>query len=170
MADTTTETGGTSSASETPKTTAPIVSWTETDGQTEATKWQMGKVDAGASSAEQTYLIWNNRGGKEDLSDMQDVQITTTDGVGDTMDVITDKWVNVRCNSAGDTAFTEIGGDTMYMLKAKDQKAGIIKGTKNSGLLTDTSNYASITLFGHPPLNAPAGKRSFMTRVLFYYT
>ena len=58
----------------------------------------------------------------------------------------------------------------MYMLKAKDQEAGIIKGTKNGGMLTDTANYASVTLYGHPPLNVPAGKRSFMTRVLFYFT
>lgn len=153
-----------------PASKAPIVSWTETDGTTKVSKWQMGKVNAGESSAEKTFLIWNNCGGTEDVSDMQDVQITTTDGVGDTLDVVMDKWIQARCNSAGDTAFTAIGGSDMYMLKAKDQEAGIIKGTKNGGMLTDTANYASVTLYGHPPLNVPAGKRSFMTRVLFYFT
>lgn len=149
---------------------APVVTWTEADGVTALSKWQMGKVNAGDASAEKGILIWNNKGGKEDLSDMQDVQITTSDEVGDTLDVVMDKWVRVRCNSAADTAFTQIGGGTMYMIKAKGQEAGIIKGTKNGGALTDEANFANVTLYAHPPLNVPAGKRSFSTKVIYYFT
>lgn len=149
---------------------APKVYWTEIDGTTEVEKWQMGKVNAGHASSEKTILIWNNKGGEEDLSDMQDVMITTTDNVGDTLDVVMDKWVEVRCNSKDETVFTQIGGETMHMIGARDQEVGIIKGFANEGTLTDEPNYASVTLFAHPPLNVPAGKRAFKTRVVYYYT
>lgn len=150
--------------------TAPIVTWTEADGQTVISKWQMGKVNAGFASEEKNILIWNNYAGVDNLSDMQEVRITTTDDAGDTMDVVVDKWVEVRCNSADETEFTQIGGETMHLLSARDQEPGRILGSANGGMLTDSANYADITVFTQPPLNVPAGLRPFKLRVIYYYT
>jgi hypothetical protein len=149
---------------------APVVKWTELDGTTEVTKWQMGKVNAGHPSTEKTILIWNNFDGQNELSDMQDTQITTTDNVGDTLDVIMDKWVYVRCNSSDEAVFSQIGGDAMHTIQARNCLPGIVKGKINTGKLSDIENYASVTLYAHPPLNVPAGLRQFKTRVVYYYT
>ena len=149
---------------------APIVKWTELDGVTDVVKWQMGKVNAGHPSAEKTILIWNNLNGAAAVSDMQDTQLTTTDNVGDTLDVVMDKWVYSRCNSADESVFTQVGGDVMHTLQARNCSPGIIKGGINVGDLAAIENYASVTLYAHPPLNVPAGLRQFKTRVVYYYT
>ena len=155
---------------------APIVSWTEKDGSTPVTEWKMGKINAGEAAPSKTFLIWNNREGEEDVSDMQDTQITVTDGVGDELDVVAKKWTYVQCYPA-DSSFVQVGGDTMHMIQASgtdsdgnEVEEGIIKGTANSGLQTDTTNYAKVEAYVHPDLNAPAGIRSYFTRVVFYYT
>lgn len=150
---------------------APIVSWTEKDGETPVTEWKMGKINAGEAAPSKTFLIWNNKGGEEDVSDMQDTQITTTDGVGDELDVVAEKWTYVQCFPK-DSSFVQVGGDTMHMIQASDAQVGegIIKGTANGGLQTDTANYAKVEAYVHPDLNAPAGLRSYFTRIVFYYT
>ena len=96
--------------------------------------------------------------------------MTTTDGSGDKMDVIVGKWVSCRVDSITGDGFTAIGGETSKMIKAEGQNDGIIKGTANSASDTDKANYAKVTLKATPPLNASAGKRSFKTRVSYYYT
>lgn len=155
---------------------APIVSWTEKDGVTPVTEWKMGKINAGEVAPSKTFLIWNNKGGEEDVSDMQDTQITTTDGVGDELDVVAEKWTYVQCFPK-DSSFVQVGGDTMHMIQASGNDStgqaisdGIIKGTANGGLQTDTTNYAKVEAYVNPSLNAPAGLRQYYTRIVFYYT
>lgn len=148
----------------------PVISWYEDNNVDIISKWDIGIIDAGTTSPEKTILIWNNRGGESAISDMQDAKITTTDGAGDTMDVITGKWVSCRVDSITGDGFTEIGGVDGKIINAKDQTSGTIKGTENSAHIDDTANYTKVTLKATPPLNAPAGKRSFRTRVSYYYT
>lgn len=148
----------------------PVISWYQADNTEVIAKWDMGIVDAGTTSPEQTIMIWNNRGGVEAISDMQDTKITVTDGSGDTMDVIADKWVSCRVDSTPLDDFSPIGGTENKILTAAEQEEGMIKGTANSALETDTANFAKVTLKATPPLNATAGKRSFKTRVSYYYT
>jgi len=150
--------------------TAPIVSWYEADNETVLSKWDIGTVDAGQTSAEKTILIWNNRGGTEDVSDMQECKITTTDNQGDVLDLVKERWVSCRVDSiAGDT-FTPIGGEEAKTIAAEGQQPGIIKGTANSASMEDIANYAKVTLRATPPLNSPAGARNFKVRVSYYYT
>lgn len=148
----------------------PVISWYESNNTDIISKWDIGVIDAGTTSPEKTILIWNNRGGTEPVSDMQDTKITVTDGAGDTMDVITGKWVSCRVDSITGDNFTAIGGGESKVITALDQVSGIIKGTANSALAEDTDNHVKVTLKATPPLNAPAGKRSFKTRVSYYYT
>ncbi len=150
--------------------TAPIVSWYEADNETVLTKWEIGTVDAGTTSPEKTILIWNNRGGVEDVSDMQECKITTTDNQGDVLDLVKQKWVECRVDSVEGDDFTPIGGEDAKEIRAKDQEEGIIKGTANAALLEDEGNYAKVTLRAKPPLNSPAGQRNFKVRVSYYYT
>ena len=148
----------------------PVISWYEDNNVDIISKWDIGIIDAGTTSPEKTMLIWNNRGGESAISDMQDAKITTTDGAGDTMDVITGRWVSCRVDSIAGDGFTAIGGVDGKIINALDQSSGTIKGTENSAHIDDTTNFAKVTLRAAPPLNAPAGKRSFRTRVSYYYT
>lgn len=150
--------------------TAPIVSWFEADNETPISKWDIGVVDAGTTSPEKTILIWNNRGGTEDVSDMQECRITTTDNQGDVLDLVKQKWIECRVDSIEGDTFTPIGGEEGKEIGAKGQALGIIKGTANSALLEDEANYAKVTLRAKPPLNSPAGPREFKIRVSYYYT
>lgn len=150
--------------------TAPIVSWFEADNETPISKWDIGVVDAGTTSPEKTILIWNNRGGTEDVSDMQECRITTTDNQGDVLDLVKQKWIECRVDSIEGDTFTPIGGEEGKEIRAKGQDLGIIKGTANSALLEDEANYAKVTLRAKPPLNSPAGPREFKIRVSYYYT
>lgn len=152
---------------------APVISWYEEDNSTILSKWDIGIVDAGIkddAAPTKTMLIWNNRGGTEDVSDMQDTKVTTTDGAADTMDVIAGKWISCRVDSLDELDFTPIGGNENKVIGAKGQNSGIIRGTANSANMTDEANFAKVTLRAKPPLNASAGKRSFKTRVSYYYT
>lgn len=157
---------------------APIVTWTDaSDDGTVISAWNMGKVNAGDFAGEKNIHIWNNKGNKDSaLSDMQDVQVTTTSpDDGDTTDVVKDHWIQVRCNSVAkdgkaDTTFYEIGADQTHTLTAEGCAEGVISGAVNNGLATDLTNFASITLNCKVPANAPAGPRKLNTRIIYYYT
>lgn len=149
---------------------APVVSWFEADNETVLSNWNIGIVDAGQNSAEKTILIWNNRGGVEDISDMQECSITTTDGEADVLDVVSEKWVQCRVDSIEGDNFTPIGGEDRKEIRAQGQLEGVIKGTANSADIIDTANYAKVTLRAKPPLGSTAGKRNFKVRVSYYYT
>jgi len=149
---------------------APIVSWYEADNATVISKWDIGTVDAGTTSPEKTLLIWNNRGGTEDVSDMQECKITTTDNQGDVLDLVKDKWIECRVDSIEGDNFTAIGGEETKEIRAEGQPAGIIKGTANAASLDDKGNYAKTTSRAKPPLNSAAGQRDFKLRVSYYFT
>lgn len=149
---------------------APIVSWYEADNENVISKWDIGVVDAGQPSAEKTILIWNNRGGTEDVAHMQDARITTTDGDADTLDVVADRWVRCRVDTIEGDTFTQIGGTVSKEIRASNCEEGIIKGVANEGLLEDVQNYAKVTLYAQPNLHGvTAGKRNFKLRVSYFY-
>ncbi|MEQ6356559.1 hypothetical protein ABNX05_18205 [Lysinibacillus sp. M3] len=98
---------------------APIVSWYQTnnDKANEVKNTvNYGTVDADSESLQFTFYIWNNRGGTEDCSKMEEVVFTTRDregGTGDTtgaiVEAVRDNWFNVRVDSLSESAFTPVG-------------------------------------------------------------
>ena len=174
---------------------APKVSWKHLDNGkfVDFSAWNMNKINADDYSAKQTIFLWNNFGDNYNdevegvdkdahpvISDMQDVQITTTSSDADSMDVVNDKWIQVKLLSIGkdeegndlepETAFTAIGGDTTHTLTAEGMREGCISGGRNNGLLSDVNNYAKFEMQCHVPANAPAGPRTLATRIIYYYT
>ncbi|MDR1701786.1 MAG: hypothetical protein LBR56_03310 [Sporomusaceae bacterium] len=159
----------------------PIVSWYNETNTNEVLNWTIGKVDAGTESAELRVLIWNNREGAAALSDMTNCTVTTKDlSGGNTTEVVTGKWIQAKCNSAGDTAFEAIGGSqgvnmtsgllgTEKPVKASAAEAGIISGAVNSGALTDTANYTDVSFKASVPLTATAGTTNFNLRLSYQY-
>ena len=184
---------------------APEVSWYHVDGgnMVKFNAWNIGKINAGDESETQEVYLWNNFNGKDPtkdaeylalttdedkakyvlnntVSDMQDVQITTTSD-DESCDVVKDTWIQVQCESSGKdsegedlapaTDYTPIGGSTSWPLSAQGMDKGCISGKFNSGSTSaDVSNFAKFKLKCVVPPNAPAGPRSLWTRIIYYYT
>lgn len=161
----------------------PKVSWTvyEDEKFNDFPEWNIGKINAGTETppTKEIYL-WNNKGGDADLADMQDTSVTIASDDANSQDVITGHWIHARCESIAideegtdiepDLVGKEIGGDQLVTLNGEKQREGVIKGTKNDGLLTNSSCFSKFILTCQPPDNAVAGPRSVYARIVYYYT
>ena len=178
---------------------APIVSWYSSDNSSLLTKWEIGTVDAGTTSDEFEFLIWNNRSGSSNVSIMTDCVITTKDSTGGLTgnELVTGKWVQVKVNSKGESGFTAIGSETSgsepditynpvehaisadstafeskcsaNSLTAADYNSPI-GGFSNNGIKDNSkANFADVTLRVEVPESAPAGSIDFLTRVRYSY-
>ncbi|AMM44858.1 hypothetical protein SP15_059 [Bacillus phage SP-15] len=151
---------------------APIVSWYTADNTSQVTQWDIGTVDAGSISNTFTVLIWNNRGNATAVSDMTNCSITTKDNAGgNTGELVTNTWIEVKVDSLGETGFSAIGGTVTHDIRAQkaDAPAKTIKGTANTGQLTDEDNFSKLTLRANVPPTATAGLVNFLTRVSYQY-
>lgn len=149
---------------------APIVSWYDASNTTQQTSWDIGTVDAGSVSADAQFLIWNNRGGTTDVSDMTNCTITTKDSSGgDTGELVTGKWVEVKVDELGESSFTPIGGTTTHPI-GNGITAGTIAGTANDGTLENAdANNCLLTVHANVPATATAGNYQFLLRVSYQY-
>lgn len=151
---------------------APLVSWQSADNTTQITSWAIGTVDAGSTSPDITFLIWNNRGGAEAVSDMTSCTITTKDSAGgDTGELVVDTWIQVRVDTLSETTFTAIGGTAAKSIKAGGTAdAGTIEGAINDGTIAGApNNFAQVTLHAVPLATATAGNVDFLLRVAYTY-
>lgn len=169
---------------------SPIVSWYSRDNTTQITKWDIGTVDAGSISADFGVLIWNNRGGTTDVSDMQDCTITTKDSLGgNSGELVVNKWIEVKVDTLNETTFTPIGGNTTHPIRTtgsttnadgtftpgvaphiSDTGSVDILGVKNDGTKTNAAgNFVEVTLHANVPSTASAGVVNFLTRVAYKY-
>jgi len=169
---------------------APIVSWRTQDNASVLANWNIGTVDAGTTSSNISFLVWNNRGGVSDVSDMQNCALTTKDSSGgNTGEIVLNKWVEVKVVSLGESTFTPVGGDTTKTLRTNSSTVngggtwtpntaphagagtsydmlGVINdGTKanSGGNFVETSTHANV------PSNAGAGSTNFKLRVAYQY-
>ncbi|MBW7474080.1 hypothetical protein K0T92_04945 [Paenibacillus oenotherae] len=150
----------------------PTISWFNATNTNEATSWQIGQVDAGSTSADRTFLIWNNRGGATELPDCSATTITTKDiAGGDTGELVVDKWIKARVDSMSETSFTAIGGTTTKAVKAGGTApAGTIKGSINDGTIANSAaNFAQVTFHATPTAIATAGSTDFLLRLTYTY-
>ncbi|GBF32206.1 hypothetical protein DCCM_0397 [Desulfocucumis palustris] len=162
---------------------APLVSWYSADNVAQLTKWEIGTIDAGSISPMLGVLIWNNRGGTADVSTMTNCTITTKDSAGgDTGELVTNLWIEVKVDSMGETDFTggKIGGPTTHVIQAggnttfndvtTSPNAKEILGVANDSSKTNAKgNYAQVSLRANVPATATAGNVNFLTRVAYQY-
>lgn len=152
---------------------APQVLWYSADNTAQELNWAIGTVDAGSYSPQKTFLIWNNRGGTSDLSDMTNCSITTKDNAGgNTGELVLDKWIEVKVDSMGEVDFTPVGGEVTKDVQAETASAKTISGMANDGNIATPNtkkNFAKVTLRAHPPGTATAGNVSFLTRIAYQY-
>ena len=90
----------------------PIVTWTNASNTEQVNMWELETVEAGNDPAStlSTFLIWNNKGGATAVPNMTNTVITTKDTGGNmNIPLVRERWVQVRCDSLGDSTFTAIG-------------------------------------------------------------
>lgn len=151
---------------------APQITWWKAGNTDPWTSWNIGTVDAGSTSGESVFLIWNNRGGSTAVSDAEGCTITTKDiAGGDTGEIVTDKWIQVRVETMGETTPTPIGGTTEKAIKAGGSApAGTIKGTANDGTTANSAaNFAQIVALAKPSVTATAGNVNFLLRLRYTF-
>lgn len=153
---------------------APIFSWWNEANTAQQSSWAIGTIDAGSVSADTTFLIWNNRGGASAVSDATSCTITTKDNAGgDTGELVTNKWIEVKVVSLGEATFTAIGGTTVKAIGAGGgAPAQTIQGLANNGTVGDPTAdkcYAKVTCHANVPATASAGTVNFLLRVSYQY-
>jgi hypothetical protein len=169
---------------------APIVSWRVQNNSAVLNNWNIGTVDAGFTSDNISFLVWNNHNGSEDVSDMQNCVITTKDSSGgNTGEVVLNTWIEVRVDSLSEGSFTPIGGETTKTIRTNGSTTNVngtftpnvaphagsgtsydILGVLNDGTkLNSAGNFVEITARANVPSNAGAGSTNFRVRVAYQY-
>lgn len=152
----------------------PKVTWYDDTNTQLVSQWLLNTVDAGSVSQLTSFLIWNNRGGTTDVSEMKNCTITTKDSAGgNTGELVLDKWIEVKVDTMNESNFTPIGGVDVKAIKAGGAaSASIISGAANDGDITTTAtqeNFAKVTLRANVPPTATAGNYDFLTRVAYQH-
>ena len=89
----------------------PVVTWYNEDNTAEKEGHDFGKIDIGSSSEEVVIIVWNNRGGTEEASTMENCVLTTKDlNGGNDLEAVAEQYVQVRNITLGEEDFTPIGG------------------------------------------------------------
>ncbi|AZK47113.1 hypothetical protein [Paenibacillus lentus] len=150
---------------------APIVEFTQPNGTSQVNSLDFLTVDAGTVSNDFTILIWNNRGKSSDVSDMEHCTITTQDqNGGNTGELVTGRWIEVRVDSMNENSYTPIGGNNTKTIQAEGAGAGKISGAANNGTVDGAkANYAKVTLQANVPSLATAGNIDFLIRVAYQF-
>lgn len=111
-------------------------------------------------------------------SEMRDcVMYVRDENEAKAQEVVAQGWISGKCDSLGDSSFLTLDGDAELDIGAEGlQEAGEdpiynIAGTENSGLDTDTENYADVTLEMQVPYGATATtNKPFYVYVRYLYT
>lgn len=147
---------------------APII--TLTDGtDTNLPVLTFGVVDAGSQTSGILIRIWNNFANANGVSQAQNPQITTKtfngldggDSIANGNEVVQNQMIAVRCNSQGDTAYTNIGGaNTAPIADAPNQNPHIIA----------SSSFAECLVRANVPPASTPGNINFLIRVTYQYS
>ena len=152
---------------------APNLSWFDGENEAPVTSWELGIVDAGSVSPDYNFLLWNNRNGSEEVSDMVNCSITIkNDSGGNTGALVEDRWIEVRVDSMGESTFTPIGGEIDKEIEAggpNTEGNQTISGTINDGSLNAEDNFCELTMHANVDGLASAGSVDFLVRVSYQY-
>lgn len=161
----------------------PIITFMNRDNSQVITEWHLGTIKALVESDVLEVNVWNNRGGATDVSDLVDVQVTTTDINGGTDEqAVTDKWVYACVEATategtdGSKQFVQIGGSASAPVAAngatdENLTNHVIKGTANDGSVANSRlNFATIQFKVIAPHNSTAGLHSWRIKVQGYFS
>ncbi|GAA0376618.1 hypothetical protein [Bacillus horti] len=171
--------------------TNPVISWWNRDNTSQVTLWDIGVVDAGTESNHLGVLIWNNRGGDEDVANIVEASLTTRAmDASETGFVVEGKWIRAKVDSLHEVGFTPIGKGADHPVRTEGSTivdgishtpsdpdyvtdAGRVSalGLKNDGTKENSAgNFIEVTLMALPDALAPAGTFDFVVRFSYTFT
>jgi len=152
---------------------------------------QGGTVKAGEESPQFGVLIWNNRGGTSDVSDIVLAEVTTRDMDSNAVTPpVVGEWVRVKNDSISEVVATAVGANTSKSVKTIGttvnangsftpntaphvSAAGDVSalGVMNDGTVAGSAgNFIELTLSALPDSTAPAGTFDFVVRFSYTFT
>jgi hypothetical protein len=134
-------------------------------------KWNVGTVKAGVTSASLLLRVWNNKGGAELCSTMQEVKLLALDSQGGQNEsIITEGWLQAKCLSLNDPGFTNlvdgVAGELPIGAQGLDDN---ISGAINDGTAGATDNFANVELKVAVPEGAVHGVKNFSIAVKYFF-
>lgn len=143
---------------------------TLTDGtNTNTPILSFGVVDAGSQTSGILIRIWNNFANTNGISAAQNPQITTKtfngldggDSIANGNEVVQNQMIAVRCNSQGDTAYTNIGGAN---------SAPIADGPGENPSVINSYSFAECLIRATVPPASTPGNINFLIRASYQYS
>lgn len=174
--------------------TYPVISWWNRSNTQQVTLWDVGQggtVKAGEESPQFGVLIWNNRGGSEDVSNIVAAELTTRDmDAKDTSPPVAGRWTRVKNDSIGEVVATPVGRNASKAIKSVGKTingngeftpnvpphtspAGEVSalGVKNDGTKENSlGNLIEVTLTALPEATAPAGVFEYVVQLTYTFT
>jgi hypothetical protein len=152
---------------------APILTLTDSTN-TPLQVLNFGVVDAGNQTGGVPIRIWNNFSVAQGIADAQNPQITTKtyngldsgDSVQNGNEVVVNQMIGAQCTSAGQTAYTQIGGPNTLGIADSPPPAG----QSYTPVISGSGGFAALLVRATVPASATAGNISFLLRVLYQYS
>ncbi|MET3505637.1 hypothetical protein [Halalkalibacter oceani] len=135
--------------------------------------WTVGTVKADTESEVLPLRVWNNKGGEELASTMQDCELYILDeNEVKLQPIVTEGWLKGLCASLGDTEFITIDDQTVLNIGSSESDTSNydIFGDINDGEDTNIRNFADVDLKFAVPFGATHGQKGFSVAVKYFYT
>lgn len=135
-------------------------------------KWSVGTVKAGNESSTLSLRIWNNKGGSQLCSTMQECKLLTLDSVGGQNEaLVTGGWLQGKCTSLNDASYKAMIASTPGELSigALGTTDFSISGATNDGSVGATPNYSNVSLKLVIPDGAVHGIKNFSVAIKYFF-
>lgn len=153
----------------------PIVSFfdKETNVDLSVDGWDVGTVKADTESEVLQLRVWNNKGGEELASTMQECELFILDANEVRLQpIVTEGWLKGRCTSLGGANFTTIDDTVVLNIGSSESNNQDFEifGDINDGTEEDVRNFADVDLKFEVPFGATHGEKGFYIAVKYFFT
>lgn len=151
----------------------PVVSFFNRDTNVDLSisGWSVGQVKADESSDVLELRVWNNKGGAELASTMQDCELFILDSSDAKIEpIVTEGWLQGKCISLGDTTFKSLDDTEILNIGSSELSDYQIGGaTNDGGEAGNSENYSDIDLRFDVPFGATHGDKNFSIAVKYFF-
>lgn len=151
---------------------APVITLTD-NSNTNLPVLSFGVVDAGNKTGGIPVRVWNNYANAVGIADALNTTITTKtfngldsgDSIPNGEQIVVNQMIAVQCESAGQTAYTAMGGPNTVSIS----DSAPLSGNQAPPPTIHNNQYAACLLQANVPASAAAGNINFLIRVAYQY-
>jgi len=151
---------------------APILTLTD-NSNSPLPLLNLGVIDAGTVGNPVLIRIWNNKANATNISDAINPQITvltlngytSADSIIDGKEVVENQYIQIQNTSAGQTAYSSIGGTNTVSISDSAPQPG----NSPPPPIIHSNNYATLLIRANVPATATAANISCLLSVSYQY-